>query len=116
MMMRRSEKERNILTKIYFYYQGEKIRRTEVKHCSEFSLNSFCSILDRDRLLGFSEGQDTFVTPNGIDTDFFKQAGAPTIPKSMIFECNSAILPSCASLSAALIIVPTPFRASIWPE
>jgi glycosyltransferase involved in cell wall biosynthesis len=107
MMMRRSKKESNILKKIYFYQEGEKLRRTEIKHCSEFSLNLFCSTLDRDRLLEFTEVQDTLVTPNGVDTDFFKPVGAPTIPKSMIFAGGLTWYPN---VDAVLFIL-----KKIWP-
>lgn len=71
MMLRRSEQEPNLLKKLYFRGEAEKIRRYERLHCPRFDLNVTVSDVDTATLEATVPGVKAEVIPNGVDISYF---------------------------------------------
>lgn len=67
MMLRRSEKERNILKKLYFYQEGIRLHGYEKYFLKKFHHHIVCSNVDRDRLLDLDDKLQATVIPNGVE-------------------------------------------------
>lgn len=77
MMLRRAEKERNWLKKLYFCQEGYRLRRYEQKILPSFSGHITCSEVDSVRLLELStNGLNVKAIPNSIRLDAEFQASA----------------------------------------
>ncbi len=85
MMLRRAEKESNLLRKMYLYQEGVKISAYEKQWCSDFDLNITCSRLDSERLLSQIPNLRVEEIPNGVDLEYFYPSNKEREEKSLIF-------------------------------
>lgn len=69
MMIRRAQKERNVLKKLYFYQEGYRLQRYEKKVAPSFAGHITCSEVDGDRLVKMSKGVNVRVIPNSVRID-----------------------------------------------
>lgn len=76
LLKRRAVLERNTLLRIYLRLQAALMAREEKKLCPRFMLNVTVSDRDRDLLTQRAPGSRIAVVPNGVDTDYFRPAGA----------------------------------------
>ena len=89
MLLRRSEKEPNLLKRIYYWQEGMRLRRYESKICARMHANITCSELDNDRLRELIGNQSLVrEIPNGVDIDYFKPMRTDVVPRSMVFVGN----------------------------
>lgn len=72
--------ERNILKKLYLYYQYLKLRRYEISACKQFDRVVTVSEEDKRFLVRFIDEDKISVVPNGVDTEYFKL----TTPNSLL--------------------------------
>lgn len=85
MMRRRSQNERNLFKKFYFYLESLKLSNYEKKMCPKFNLNITVSDLDKDRLSSMVPNIPIDVIANGVDLDYFKPQRSDSTEKSIIF-------------------------------
>lgn len=85
MMLRRAEKERNPLKKVYFLIEGAKLRSYEKKICPLVGMNVVVSDLDKGRLLQLTPQAMVKVVRNGVDVSYFKPLKIKISPHSLIF-------------------------------
>lgn len=71
MLLRRANKQKNLLKKLYFWQEGKRLERLEKTTCEKTSINIVCSDLDEDRLLSINHSCKTATIPNGVDTQSF---------------------------------------------
>jgi glycosyltransferase involved in cell wall biosynthesis len=71
MMFRRSQIERGVLKKMYFWFEAKKLRSAEKVVVKSVELNITCSEMDSDRLSEVVPNASLKVIPNGVDTDFY---------------------------------------------
>ena len=71
MLFRRSELEKNLLKKLYFYQEAVKVERYEKKVCPSFDTNLTCSELDTQRFQDLCPTASFTEIPNGVDTEVF---------------------------------------------
>ena len=76
LMQRRAEHERGVLQRKYVETQARRLRRYEAQVCGQFPLNITVSDADAATLGEICPGVRTVVIPNGVDTDYFRRAGA----------------------------------------
>lgn len=89
MLLRRSEKEPNLLKRIYYWQEGLRLRRYESRTCARMDANITCSELDSDRLRELVGNQSPVTEiPNGVDIDYFKPMSRGVVPHSMVFVGN----------------------------
>jgi len=72
MMLRRSQKSKNALEKLYFFLESIKLKSYEKKNLSKYDINVTCSHLDSIRLEKLIPDITAKVIPNGVDTEYFK--------------------------------------------
>lgn len=86
MLLRRAEKESNLLKRLYYWQEGTRLTRYETRMCARMDTNITCSELDSDRLRELI-GNRSRVTeiPNGVDIEYFKPSADPVVPRSMVF-------------------------------
>lgn len=107
MMLRRANKESNLLKKFYFYQEGIKLRAYEKKICRKFDLNITCSSTDTDRLLQTLPGLKVATIPNGVDLDYFKPIGLDQYKNSIVFAGGLSWYPNIAAIEF--------FVKHVWP-
>jgi glycosyltransferase involved in cell wall biosynthesis len=83
-MERRSEKESNMLAKVYTESQAKKIRFYERHQCTKFDLNITVSDADANHLRSMLPGIKTATVPNGVDTDYFRPDPADKLTERAI--------------------------------
>jgi len=71
LLLRRAEIESNLLAKVYYKYEGHRIRGYEEKMCKRFDLNITCSELDSERLRDIEPTLKVTEVPNCVDTEYF---------------------------------------------
>ena len=108
MLLRRSENEKNMLKKLYFFYEGIKLKKYEKKVCPVFDLNITCSNLDSERLNSFSPDSQCLDIPNGVDLAYFKSTCSTAIDKSIIFAGGLSWYPNLDAM--------TFFLKEVWPR
>lgn len=108
MMLRRSENEKNLLKKLYFYQEGIKLKRLEQRICNKFDLNITCSDLDSERLKNTAGIGDCISIPNGVDLDYFQPKATQVKPKSLVFAGGLSWYPNLDAM--------TFFLKSVWPD
>jgi polysaccharide biosynthesis protein PslH len=69
MMLRRAEKERNRLKKIYFFQEGYRLKQYEKKVLPLFTGHITCSTVDSNRLLAMENQLKVKTIPNSIRLD-----------------------------------------------
>jgi len=86
MLLRRAEKEPNLLKRFYYWQEGTRLAHYEKRMCARMDANITCSELDSDRLRELI-GNRSRVTevPNGVDIEYFKPSPDAVIPRSMVF-------------------------------
>lgn len=107
MMMRRADKETNLLLKAYFSQEGIRLRQYEEKYCGTFELNITCSELDSQRLLEVDPGVNVKEIPNGVDIEYFKPQDAALEPNSLIFVGSMNWYPNVEAMYY--------FIENVWP-
>jgi len=85
MMLQRSERETNILAKLYLYQEGLRLRHYENKTCNRFDLNITCSMAESERLLRRMPNLKVEEIPNGVDVEYFQPMGMKSRPLSLVF-------------------------------
>lgn len=108
MMLRRSENEKHILKKMYFYQEAIKLRKYEESVCNKFDLNVTCSRLDVDRLKTICPGIECIDVPNGVDLSYFLPKIVPQVDKSLIFAGGLSWYPNLDAM--------TFFLKDVWPK
>jgi glycosyltransferase involved in cell wall biosynthesis len=108
LLLRRAEKEPNMLKKFYFWREGCRLRQYESEVCAGFALNITCSDLDSERLLRLAPAAKVRVVPNGVDCDFFQPRGVACDPKSLVFVGTMNWYPN---VDAMLF-----FLREVWPR
>lgn len=85
MMYRRTQNERNIFKKIYFYNEARKIRRYESQKCPQFKVNITVSDKEGIILRNFVDNVKIEVIENCVDTKFYAPMISINNEKSLIF-------------------------------
>lgn len=85
MMYRRSDKEHNILKKLFYLWEARKLRAYERKYCPLYDTNLVVSELDKERLIELADNIRVNVIENGVDCNYFqyRYRGGPN--KELIF-------------------------------
>ncbi|MGS2724295.1 glycosyltransferase family 4 protein [Porticoccus sp. GXU_MW_L64] len=107
MMLRRAEREKNILKKYYYYIEGIKLEKYEKNNCSIFNKNLTCSELDTSRLKKLDSRLDVDEVCNGVDVDYFTPDRVNVTDKSILFVGGMNWYPN---KSAVLF-----FINKVWP-
>lgn len=71
MLVDRSKNEKNLIKKLYFQMEGQRVLSAEKKLCPAFDLNITCSEDDARDLNTISPESSVDVVPNGVDIDYF---------------------------------------------
>ena len=108
MLMRRAVNETNLLKRGYFWQEGLRLARYELRFCPRFSLNITCSDIDTERLLKLAPQSNVRTIPNGVDLEFFKSQGLPIHPNRLIFVGTMNWYPN---IQAVLYIA-----EKLWPR
>lgn len=85
MMYRRSEKERNLLKKLFFFIEARKIKSYERKYCPRYGLNLLVSELDEERLLKITKDLKTGVVENGVDCEYYQYSWQGIRNQELVF-------------------------------
>lgn len=107
MMLRRANKENNLLRKFYFFQESMKLQAYEKKICGKFDLNITCSDTDTDRLLQDLPNLNVVTIPNGVDLDYFKPIGLEQNENSIVFAGGLSWYPNIAAIEF--------FVKKVWP-
>lgn len=76
--------ETNYLKKLYYKIEAYKLRRYESVNCFLSDLNFTVSDLDKNILSRISPGLNTYVVPNGVDTEYFKSKKPNKVKNNLI--------------------------------
>lgn len=71
-LKRAAQAERNLLKKLYLYYQYLKLRRYEIFACKLFNRVITVSEEDKSFLAKFIDKDKISIVPNGVDIEYFK--------------------------------------------
>jgi glycosyltransferase involved in cell wall biosynthesis len=85
MLIRRSELDKNLLKKLYFWQEGKRVESYEKKVCPQFTTNLTCSELDSIRFEAFCPNASFTEISNGVDINAFTPAEAEPKKASLIF-------------------------------
>ena len=85
MLLRRANKESNVLKKWYFRQEGKRLEKFEKQICLQVSLNITCSEMDKQRLLEIVPNSKVEVIANGVDINYFKPDKSIVQEKRLIF-------------------------------
>jgi glycosyltransferase involved in cell wall biosynthesis len=86
LLRQRAETAKSRLLRWYIRHQADLVEDVERHVCPKFTTNIVMSDVDASRLRRASPESDTFVVPNGVDTDFFEfRDGAPYSPDRICF-------------------------------
>ncbi len=108
MTLRRARKEKNLARKIFWYFEGWKLRRYERKECPRVDINLVCSDLDRERLRNHMKGSRIEVIPNPVDISYFRSEGRAKTPRRLVFAGGMDFYPNRDAM--------TFWVEEIWPE
>lgn len=72
LLKRRSEKERNIIAKLYLHIQWLRVKKYEGQACRKVDRVVTVSELDKKELLAMSANTAISCVPNGVDPGYFK--------------------------------------------
>ncbi len=85
MMLRRAQKEKNYLKKMYFYQEAKKIERYEKKVCKLFQSNLVVSDEDKFILKNIVPDATIDIIPNGVDISYFSPSAEIPDNETLIF-------------------------------
>ena len=85
MLIRRSELDKNLLKKAYFWQEGKRVESYEKKVCPQFDTNLTCSELDAIRFKEICPNANFEEIPNGVDVNAFIPAQIEPKTASLIF-------------------------------
>ena len=108
MMLRRAQKETHPLKKVYFFWEGQKLKFYEKKVCPAVGVNVVVSDLDKERLKQLVPGARVRVVKNGVDVSYFRPMKGKTVPHSLIFAGSMDWYPN----EDAMLY----FIERIWPK
>lgn len=108
MLLRRGANSGNPVKRFYFTREGRRLQHYEQRMVPAFQQNLMCSQLDAERLREIVPGAPAVVVPNGVDCDYFRPAGVPGRPDSLIFVGTMNWYPN---VSAVLYLL-----QEVWPE
>ena len=107
MMLRRVQKEKNYLKKMYFYQEAKKIERYEKKVCKLFQSNLVVSDEDKSILGSIVPEAKIDIVPNGVDTSYFVPSDEVPDNETLIFAGGMNWYPN----KDAMLF----FADEIWP-
>ena len=84
-LLRRIKTERNLLAKLYFYLQYDKLKRYEKRICSKFNTCVAVSDVDKAYFASLTRDADFVTIPNGVDITFFKRNGVLPKPNTLVW-------------------------------
>jgi glycosyltransferase involved in cell wall biosynthesis len=111
MLVDRSRNEKNIIKKLYFQMEAQRLLSAEKKLCPSFNLNITCSEDDARELNTISPKSSVDVVPNGVDIDYFypRPNDRPTPSYSyLVFAGGLSWYPNLDAMNY--------FVDEIWPE
>jgi len=85
MLSRRGENEHNLVKRMYYKLEGERVRRYESRMASDFELHITCSELDSERLRTVAPLAHVVAVPNGVDAEYFRPNYSYSKGPSLIF-------------------------------
>ncbi len=85
LLRRRVENESNLFRKAYLYYQYLKLRRYEARVCRRADHVVTVSEIDAELLRNLSGATGITPIPNGVDTGYFQDTGAPRRAHGLVF-------------------------------
>jgi glycosyltransferase involved in cell wall biosynthesis len=107
MLIRRADRESNVLKKVYFRQEAARLALFEKRIAEWFRLHITCSELDSQRLRTTMPRARMVCVPNGVDTDYFAPGGQPHTPNSLIFVGTMNWYPNVDAVSYLL--------RDVWP-
>lgn len=107
MLLRRAEKDRHLLRKLYFWQEGKRLARYEQRVADQFAGHITCSELDSARLREVMPDVEPVCIPNGVDVDYFSPLRGSTRRHSLVFVSTLTWYPN---VDAALFLL-----REIWP-
>lgn len=107
MLQRRSENEKNLLKKLYFFQEYKKLEKSEKKICKKVSLNVTCSDLDSQRLQKIVGEANCLAVPNGVDLHYFNTLDTQRKKGHLIFAGGLSWYPNADAMRY--------FIEKIWP-
>ena len=107
MMARRAMSAGSPLSRAYFAHEARKLRQLELQTAASFAAHITCSALDSERLREIIPDVNAVVVPNGVDCEFFRSAGAPERPDSLVFVGTMNWYPNIAAMEFLL--------RDVWP-
>jgi len=85
MLLRRSESEQNLVERMYYQWEGERVLRYESRVANDFDLHITCSELDCARLRAVAPSANVVAVPNGVDVEYFQPIHSHSKGPSLIF-------------------------------
>jgi len=111
MLLDRSKKEKNLVKKLYFQMEGQRVLSAEKELCPTFDLNITCSEDDARDLNTISPKGSVDVVPNGVDINYFyprpDDRPVPSNP-CLVFAGGLSWYPNLDAMNY--------FVDEIWPE
>lgn len=107
MLLRRAEKDRNFLRKLYFWQEGKRLARYERRIANQFAGHITCSELDSRRLRQLIPDLNPVCIPNGVDVGYFSPLHGRSKRHSLIFVGTLTWYPN---VDAVLFLL-----RDIWP-
>lgn len=107
MLLRRAEKDRNFLRKLYFWQEAKRLARYEQRMAKQFAGHITCSELDSRRLKQLIPDLKPVCIPNGVDVGYFSPLGGVPKRHSLIFVGTLTWYPN---VDAVLFLL-----REIWP-
>lgn len=107
MLLRRAEKDRHLLRKLYFWQEGKRLARYERRIADRFAGHITCSELDSRRLRELMPQIDPVCIPNGVDVGYFSPIHGLPKRHSLIFVGTLTWYPN---VDAVLFLL-----REIWP-
>lgn len=107
-LLRRAGSEPNVPKRLYFWYEGQRVRQYEARVMARFAAHVTCSELDSDRLRSIVGCANVTAIPNGVDLEYFRPSGTvQSHPPSIIFVGSLNWYPN---VDAVLFLL-----KEIWP-
>lgn len=108
MMLRRAERERNPLRKLYFSQEGKRLQRYERVVSAQMDANVTCSLLDKARLQQIAPSARIEEIPNGVDENYFTPGSKDEEqPGTLIFAGSLSWYPNRRAMLY--------FASEVWP-
>jgi polysaccharide biosynthesis protein PslH len=108
MMLRRAEKEPNLLKRLYYLQEGMRLQRYEARIADSFVAHITCSDLDSERLRAIAPNANAVVIPNGVDVEYFQPQRVESARRSIIFVGSLNWYPNVSAVEFLLL--------EVWPS